>query len=88
MVGKLYHLLLHVCQAMLQHHLHQLMALLVIGQSHQLLLNPPSICMARLVDLILEKKEQRVATYLVLVASMVYWLDKVQAMLSSLLHVR
>ena len=44
--------------------------------------------MARLVDLILEKKEQRVATYLVLVASMVYWLDKVQAMLSSLLHVR
>jgi hypothetical protein len=32
--------------------------------------------------LILEKKEQRVATYLMLVASMVYWLDKKEAMLA------
>ena len=42
----------------------------------------PNTCLARLVDLILEKKEQRVATYLMLVASMMYWLDKVQAMLA------
>ena len=42
----------------------------------------PNTCLARLVYLILEKKEQRVAMYLMLLASMVYWLNKEQAMLA------
>ena len=41
------HLLLYVCLAMLQEHLHQLMALLVIVQSHQLLLHLPQLLTAK-----------------------------------------
>ena len=41
------HLLLYVCLAMLQEHLHQLMAILVIVQSHQLLLHLPQLLTAK-----------------------------------------